>query len=46
MREGNSNQVDYAKESLFGGFGKPHAFLVKVYQRPIFTKRMSLRLVL
>ena len=29
-----------------GDFGKPHAFLVKVYQRPVFMKRMSLRLVL
>ena len=44
--EGNSDQVDYAREGLFGDFGKLHIFLVKVYQRPVFTKRMSLRLVL
>ena len=46
MREGNSNQVDYAREGSFRGFGKPHAFLIKVYQRPVFTKRTSLRLIL
>ena len=44
--EVNSDWVDYAKEGSFGGFGKPHVFLVKVYQRPVFTKRTSLRLVL
>ena len=44
--EGNSDQVDYAREGLFREFGKPHAFTSEVYQRPVFIKRTSLRLVL
>ena len=32
--------------SSFGEFGRPHAFTSEVCQRPVFTKRTSLRLVL